>query len=188
MECLSSGHINTICQRCNNESRSVTKILIVIKEASVCDLDASLIISPIELELWLPLELLSLSHMFIDETNDDVTWVGIDCNETHNFLTHWLWEITLHKTNQVREKSDGFIEVILHRINVTSLKLQKAFFDLLWPNNIVDQQSNLSRVLLEPLFATHWGKVLEGSVCNLLKGSSHSINDFFQVTFNLSVE
>ena len=91
MKCLSGCHVNTIGQRGNDQSGSVTQILVHVPNLGVCDSADSIslalgVVLPVELQLGLPLEGVALPDVLCDQLVHDISRVGVHGNQHHDLL------------------------------------------------------------------------------------------------------
>ena len=97
MECLCGCDVDSVSKWSNDESWSITQIFIRVPEFGIGNPNLSILLFglfvciPIELKLWLPLEGIGLLYVFEIKLLYDISWVGIEGNQTHNFLSQSLW-------------------------------------------------------------------------------------------------
>lgn len=101
MQSLSCCDIDTICQGGNHQPRPIAEILIVVGECGICYSYLSVIIfwNPVEFQLGLPLELVGLANVLIDQSYNNISGVCIHSNKAHQFLPQRLVKVSLHHFN-----------------------------------------------------------------------------------------
>jgi len=89
MQSLGGSDVNTIGEGGDDQSGAVTEILVGVPEGSVGDvgLGGTFFFVPDELELGLPLEFVVFAHVFFDESEQDVSGVGIQSDHAHDLLS-----------------------------------------------------------------------------------------------------
>ena len=88
MQCLGGSDINSISQRGNDQSRTITQVFIGVLKSCISDSDFAIIFGPIEFQLRLPLELVGFSDVFLDEFICHISPMSIECNQAHDLLSH----------------------------------------------------------------------------------------------------
>ena len=102
MKGLCRCDIDSICERRDDKTRSVTQVLVAIVKDGISDFERVIsdVWIPIDLQLGLPLELVHFCNSLIDELLNNITRVGIHSDQTHNLLTHARGQLSLHHPNQ----------------------------------------------------------------------------------------
>lgn len=184
MERLSSRHIDSIGEGCDNESGTVSKVLVTVVENGISNLEDVVTHEaiPISLELGLPLEFFRVGHTLILELVDDVTRVSIHSDHAHNLLTHAGGQIALHHENQLLEENNLKIVTFLH---VAGLE---GSLDTLHPVHKVDEEGHLSAIILKPVLLILLGEALEGVGRDGLDRKSHCVDDVLEVVLDFAFE
>jgi len=95
-------------------------------------------------------------------------------------LSNWPGQITLDHLN----KADKVLYLPLvglldsRRILV---HVDETLLDIDYPHAIVDQEGNLGRILLNPIFFGDFSEFLQGSLRDIFKRTSHYVEDLLQV-------
>jgi hypothetical protein len=105
VESLGGRHVDSIGQRGDDKTRAIAEVLVAVPEGSISDsqLEVLLFIDEVDLELGLPLELISTCDLLLVEDVNDITGVSIHGNHAADLLTHGRSQITLDHSNQVAE-------------------------------------------------------------------------------------
>lgn len=135
MQSLGSRHINSISQGSDDESGTISEVLITVVKDSVGNIELVILFSfvPITLELGLPLEIIDLGDALIAQFLNDITRVSVHSDHAHNLLTHASGQLTLHHLNQICKKVDLVIKSLSHCV------LFEGNFDILDPVHQVDE-------------------------------------------------
>ena len=147
MQRLSCRHIDSVGQRCDNESWAVAEILTTVAKSSISNLED--IISneaiPIAFELGLPLELLRILNVLVSQFSNNITGMGVHGDHAHNLHTHAGSELALHHLNKICEQIHLLVKALSH------VAFFKCTFDSLDPVDQVDEEGNLCRIILKPV-------------------------------------
>jgi hypothetical protein len=162
MESLSGRNVDSIGKGCNDQSGSISKVLVTVVKSSIGNGEEEVVLTRIidSLELGLPLEFLLLGHTFSVHKPNDVSGMGVHGNEAHDLLSDRLREIALHHHDEllqgVRLLLVGVLKGVLVRI-----VLGEGFLNQNDPGAAVDEKSYLGWVLDEPFSLGRFSVSLE---------------------------
>jgi hypothetical protein len=184
---LSSSYINSISKRGNNESGSISEILITVSEDSIGNSELEVFLTGIvhTLELSLPLEFIRSLDILINKLFENISGVSIHGNHTHDFLSSRLVEITLDHENKAFEilklSLIGFFDGI-----VVGLVSGESFLATDDPRAVVNQQTGLSWGIGNPLILRHLSVSLEGLKRDILQRVTHTVDNILKIALDLT--
>ena len=126
--------------------------------------------------------------MLFNQTDDFISHVGVEGNQTHYFLSHRTVEISLYEFNQIRKIGDAFFSIVFHGIDVSGGEFIETIFDGGAPNNVVHKQGDLCGVLFDPLDTFHLLLRFKGLGGYLVEGLFHDFNHILHVNFYFSLQ
>jgi hypothetical protein len=139
--------VNSIGKRGNDESRTVTKVLVTVPELGIGDSEEEITLPGVEvhLELSLPLEVVGRCAFLNDHLINDISGVSINCNKAHDLLTERSIEVTLSHLNEFREAINLVLKCLLHGLRVC-LKVAVSTLDIASPVGHVNEECHLGRI------------------------------------------
>jgi hypothetical protein len=102
MKSLGGCNVNPISKRSDNESCTVSEVLITIVESGICNSDDEIFLITIKntLKLSLPIKIINPANIQVGKIIEDISRVSIHRNQTHDLLSNWFCEITLDHQNK----------------------------------------------------------------------------------------
>jgi len=187
VEGLGGSHVNSIGQRCNDKTGTVSKVLVTVSEDGVSNLKIEVIFSirEVDFKLGLPLELLSTEDMLKVEFLNNIARVSVHGNHATNLLAHRLGEVTLDHSDQVGEELDLVDVSLLHGFLVFG-DVVEGLLDVFGPRQHVNEEGGLGGVLLQPFGFADLVQSLEGGSGNVTEGAAHSVDNFLHVVFDFA--
>jgi len=142
---LGKGDIASIGQGGDNESTTVSYILVVIPCKPIANLDCAnslfksselLLFVNIELELRLPLEMLLVSNLSGDKHIDNISLMDINSNNGNDLNTKLIIKMNSDSLNQVIDSLLSDNSVVFHSILTTTIHVIELPDSLFSPNNL----------------------------------------------------
>ena len=105
-EGLSGSHIDSVGKGGHHQPGPVSKILIAVPEGCISNSDLAVlhalfgVVGPVELQLGLPLEGISFLDILVVQFLDDISGVGVEGDQTHDLLSLFLGQLSLHHPNE----------------------------------------------------------------------------------------
>jgi hypothetical protein len=193
MQCLSGCHINSVSKWSNDQSGSISQIFIWIPKVSISDFNMSvfllclLVCVPIKFELGLPLESIRFLYVFDVQFLNNVSRVGIQSNQTHNFLPQCFCQVSLHHLNEEGQFFNEDFEVIFKCIHIWTIwNFFEAKLNLIRCHNVIDKDSDLCGVSFNPFFFLHFCVIFKGFCCNISQGLLHCLDHIVKIKLDLS--
>jgi hypothetical protein len=187
MEGLGSSDVNSIGQGSNNESWSITEVFITVVEASVSNFEDEIVSSWFieTLELSLPLEVVNPGDLISHEEIDDISRVSVHGNQTHDLLSHWLGEVSLHHLDKLGQIIALLGVSLLNRLVVLCIVVEGS----LAKNNpltVVDEEGHHGWIHDDPVGLWLLREQLERLLGYISEGDSHGVDDILKVDLDLT--
>ena len=113
-------HVNPVCEGGDYKTRAVADILVAIQKLSINDHDVTVttlfIVAPLEPKLRLPLKVIEINNLEVDQLQSNVARMSIKGDEAHDLHAIRLAQISAYQINQTKKSVNLFLVKVLHGV------------------------------------------------------------------------